>query len=65
MTKLKTSPFRVAAEALEELMIGVDGKRRRFFVMERAEAGVAVAETAQARHVIGDHADDIDCALIC
>ena len=50
----------VAAVAIVKLVFGVDGKRGRLLVVERAQAGVAVSETAQARHVIRDHADDVD-----
>ena len=52
--------FGVAAEAFVELMVGIDREGRGLLVMERAEAGIPVAEAAQARNVIRNDANDIE-----
>ena len=50
--------FGIAAKTFEELMIGVDGKRRRLLVVERAKAGIAIANATQS-HVVANHRGDV------
>src|SRR5271154_3583562 len=51
-----------AAEAMVDLLGGVDGKRRRFFRMEWAEAGEILTTLFQA-HVFADDANDVRLLL--
>lgn len=52
-----------APEAMEELARSVDGKRRRFFFVEWAQAGVILSSGFSERDVLTDHADDIRLQL--
>src|SRR5579883_73751 len=52
-----------AAEALVELVRGIDGKRGRLLVMEGAQAGIAVRARPFQPNVLADHADDVDRPL--
>src|SRR5690242_4710522 len=52
--------FGVAAEAFVELVFFRDRKRRRFLAVERAQSGVAAADTAEPDAIFGDDADYID-----
>ncbi len=47
-----------AAEAVEELAVGVDIKRRRLLGMKRAESDEIVPASTQ-RHILADHRDDV------
>ena len=51
-----------AAEAVVDLLHGMDGKGRRFLGMKRAEADEVLAALFQA-HVFADHADDVRLLL--
>ena len=46
--------MRAATEAVEEALVVVDGERRRFFVMERAQPGM-FAPPADQPHLAADH----------
>ena len=52
-----------AAEAVEELAAGVDGKRRRFFAVEGAESGVVLRPRLAQLDVFADDADDVGLLL--
>ena len=50
----------LAAEAVIELLGGVDGKRRGFFLMKRAETLIAVGACLAEADFFADDADDVD-----
>jgi hypothetical protein len=52
-----------AAEAVEELARGVDGKRRRLFLVEGAQAGIILRPGFFQLHVLADDADDVSLLL--
>ena len=54
----KNAPARAAAEAVKSLPLRTDGKRRRFFLMKRAERLEGRAGALE-RKIRADHFDDV------
>ncbi len=52
-----------AAEAVEELAAGVDGKRRRFFAVEGTKTGVVLGPGFAQLYIFADDADDVGLLL--
>src|SRR5215469_9830321 len=53
----------VAAEAVKELVAGVDGERRRLFLVERAESQVILGAAFAQLDVVAHDPDDIGLLL--
>ncbi len=60
MTNLKTSPLGPAAEAVVDLLDGVDAERRRALVVERAEPLRAVRCRAPELRARADDLGEVD-----
>jgi hypothetical protein len=63
MTNLTTSPGRLAAEAIIELLGGGNGERGRFFGVERAQAGIIVGAGLAQPHPLADDGDNVDAGF--